>query len=84
MENVFEGICVYTGAIDELFGCRYGTLPYRSLRFEWKSEGKKAYRTSGSCISAGRGFYKNYGIHEASGTESWRTYLLSGRISGSI
>lgn len=27
---------VYTGALDELFGCRYGRLPYRSLRFEWK------------------------------------------------
>lgn len=27
---------VYTGALDELFGCRFGRLPYRSLRFEWK------------------------------------------------
>lgn len=27
---------VYTGALDELFGCAYGRLPYRSLRFEWK------------------------------------------------
>lgn len=27
---------VYTGALDELFGCRYGKLPYRSLRFEWR------------------------------------------------
>lgn len=28
---------VYTGAIDELFGCKYGTLPYRSLdiRYTW-------------------------------------------------
>lgn len=26
---------IYTGALDELFGCRYGKLPYRSLRFEW-------------------------------------------------
>lgn len=26
---------VYTGALDELFGCIYGKLPYRSLRFEW-------------------------------------------------
>lgn len=26
---------VYTGALDELFGGRYGALPYRSLRFEW-------------------------------------------------
>lgn len=29
---------VYTGALDELFGCSEGTLPYRSLRFEWKYE----------------------------------------------
>lgn len=26
---------VYTGAIDELFGACSGSLPYRSLRFEW-------------------------------------------------
>ena len=26
---------VYTGALDELFGCIYARLPYRSLRFEW-------------------------------------------------
>lgn len=26
---------VYTGALDELFGCVYGKLPYRSLRFKW-------------------------------------------------
>ncbi len=29
---------VYTGALDELFGCVYGRLPYRGLRFEWKYE----------------------------------------------
>lgn len=29
---------VYTGALDELFGCVYGHLPYRSLRFEWRYE----------------------------------------------
>lgn len=28
----------YTGPVDELFQCRYGILPYRSLRFEWKHE----------------------------------------------
>lgn len=27
---------VFTGALDELFHCIYGKLPYRSLRFEWK------------------------------------------------
>ena len=32
---------VYTGALDELFGCVYGKLPYRSLRFEWKYEKQK-------------------------------------------
>jgi UDP-galactopyranose mutase len=25
---------IYTGPIDKYFGCRYGALPYRSLRFE--------------------------------------------------
>lgn len=32
----FRGTVIYTGALDELFGCIYGRLPYRSLRFEWK------------------------------------------------
>lgn len=36
--SVCEGKVIYTGAIDELFGCRYGKLPYRSLRFEWHHE----------------------------------------------
>lgn len=29
---------IFTGALDELFGGIYGSLPYRSLRFEWKHE----------------------------------------------
>lgn len=29
---------IYTGALDELFDCVYGRLPYRSLRFEWRYE----------------------------------------------
>lgn len=29
---------VYTGAIDELLDWKYGMLPYRSLRFEWRTE----------------------------------------------
>lgn len=29
---------IFTGAIDRLFNFRYGSLPYRSLRFEWKHE----------------------------------------------
>lgn len=33
-----DATVIYTGPIDELFGCKYGKLPYRSLRFEWKHE----------------------------------------------
>lgn len=40
----FGGKVIYTGAIDELFGCKYGKLPYRSLRFEWKTENKKSFQ----------------------------------------
>ncbi len=32
----FDGAVIYTGAADELFGCRYGRLPYRSLRFDFE------------------------------------------------
>lgn len=32
----FDRKLVYTGALDEMFGCIYGRLPYRSLRFEWR------------------------------------------------
>ena len=29
----FKGDVIYTGPLDELFGCRFGRLPYRSLDF---------------------------------------------------
>ncbi len=32
----FQGEVVYTGPLDELFDCRFGRLPYRSLRFEFE------------------------------------------------
>ncbi len=32
----FKGNVVYTGALDELFGCKYGRLPYRSLEFQFE------------------------------------------------
>ena len=31
----WSGIVIYTGALDELFGFRFGELPYRSLHFEF-------------------------------------------------
>lgn len=38
--EVFDGKLVYTGSLDELFGYKYGVLPYRSLRFEFNTENK--------------------------------------------
>lgn len=35
---------VYTGALDELFGCRYGRLQYRSLRFEYETLAMESYQ----------------------------------------
>lgn len=32
----FKGDVVYTGALDELFDCRFGRLPYRSLDFKFE------------------------------------------------
>ena len=34
--QIFEGPVIYTGAIDTLFGCRYGRLPYRGLEFKFE------------------------------------------------
>lgn len=36
----FEGILIYTGALDELFHFSQGELPYRSLEFEFQSWAK--------------------------------------------
>jgi UDP-galactopyranose mutase len=33
----FQGILIYTGAIDEIFGCCFGRLPYRTLEFKLKT-----------------------------------------------
>lgn len=35
---------VFTGALDELFGTRYGSLPYRSLKFQWKHEARNSFQ----------------------------------------
>lgn len=32
----FKGDVIFTGALDELYHCRYGRLPYRSLRFDFE------------------------------------------------
>ena len=35
--EAFSGTVIYTGAADELFACRYGRLPYRTLDFVFES-----------------------------------------------
>lgn len=36
----FEGTVVFTGRVEELFGYRYGALPYRTLKFKMKTYNK--------------------------------------------
>lgn len=45
--NAFEGNLIFTGALDELFDCRYGRLPYRSLRFDFEHYDKPFYQSHG-------------------------------------
>lgn len=40
----FKGNVIYTGALDELFECQYGRLPYRSLRFDFEYFNKPDYQ----------------------------------------
>ncbi|MGI6216503.1 MAG: UDP-galactopyranose mutase [Coriobacteriales bacterium] len=44
----FEGTIVYTGAIDELFGNRFGRLPYRSLNFVYETYPIKHWQPCGT------------------------------------
>ena len=41
----FLGTVVYTGAIDELFDCSLGRLPYRSLRFDFEHLDVERYQS---------------------------------------
>ena len=40
----FDGNLIYTGALDELFDCRYGRLPYRSLDFRFEHLDKESFQ----------------------------------------
>lgn len=42
----FPGTVVYTGAVDELLRFCYGPLPYRSLRFEWRTEETRRFQSA--------------------------------------
>ena len=40
----FHGTVIYTGPVDELFDCRFGRLPYRTLRFDFEHYDKHDYQ----------------------------------------
>lgn len=40
----FKGKLIFTGPIDEFFNYKYGKLPYRSLKFEYKTMEKEYYQ----------------------------------------
>ena len=44
----FAGTVIYTGAVDELFGCRFGRLPYRTLDFQMETHPVDFYQTHGT------------------------------------
>lgn len=44
----FKGTVVYTGAVDELFDCCFGRLPYRTLDFCFETYNKEWYQTYGT------------------------------------
>ncbi|MCC8123576.1 MAG: UDP-galactopyranose mutase [Oscillospiraceae bacterium] len=42
--TAFTGPVIYTGALDELFGCTYGRLPYRTLDFLFETHRQAWYQ----------------------------------------
>ena len=42
--QAFTGDVIYTAPLDELFDCRFGRLPYRSLRFDFEYYDKPDYQ----------------------------------------
>ncbi len=47
MGELYRGRIIFTGAIDELFDCRYGRLPYRSLRFDFEYLEREKFQSHG-------------------------------------
>ncbi|MBE1302197.1 MAG: UDP-galactopyranose mutase [Alteromonadaceae bacterium] len=43
-DNEFEGRLIFTGMLDQLFGYRFGELPYRSLKFDFETLAQKQFQ----------------------------------------
>ena len=46
--EAFDGPVVYTGAVDELFGCLFGRLPYRTLDFRFETHPVDLWQSHGT------------------------------------
>ncbi len=46
--QAFDGPMIYTGQADELFGFRFGPLPYRTLEFGFETLPRDVYQTHGT------------------------------------
>lgn len=49
--EAFDGDVIYTGALDELFDCRFGRLPYRSLRFDFEHLDQPDFQNGHSVVN---------------------------------
>lgn len=64
---------VYTGPVDELFGLKFGKLPYRSLWFDWQTHDTDSYQeTSGVAYPMAEGYtriteYKKLPVQDVPG-----------------
>lgn len=47
----FDGEVIFTGALDEFFDCRFGRLPYRSLRFDFEHLQQNDYQHGHSVVN---------------------------------
>ena len=46
--EVFDGPVIFTGQADELFGCKFGPLPYRTLDFDFETVDQDVFQTHGT------------------------------------
>ena len=70
----YEGIVIYTGALDELCDERFGLLPYRSLDFEYRRYDKNHVQPVGTI---------NFTVHEDFTRTTEYTWLTGQEIEAS-
>lgn len=42
----FNGIVIYTGRVEEIFGYKFGALPYRTLKFKFKTLNRESFQSA--------------------------------------